>query len=649
MLDPTEFIMAGLERSRSLRTRQAARRLVRSAVARGSGQTVKLKPADPFDLIRWLARSQSDPRKAVAELVQNSIDANARRVIIERRRLRRGPSLVIGDDGEGIVPELDRDDALRAIATNIGYSRKRGLTPRERHDQVIAGKYGIGLLGFWSVGHRMEIRSRARGSPAVALRLVEDQERAEIARVPVPIGAPDTFTEIVITELHESAMRALSGRRLCEYLAAELRGPILATGVEVEIFDHLARGTSQKRFSVVPRRFAGERLNLPDTIEIPDQSPVRVELYLVRGGEGTPAIQVSCAGTLVADDIVELRSLGFDGFPWVGAAVGGLIDFPGFNVPPSTRRGVIPDQAAAAFARAMEALAPAIESELGRFERERGEAASRQVMQELKRALRGLRDRLPQYELPRVPGSEDGRAVEAQGGPLELATEETEGAPDHAVEETADESLPLFPPGPLASVTIMPETCSIAPGEERRVTAVARDADGRRVTQGVRFAWLPPDGPAFSLTGGGARPAVRAAAEARSGMTALVRVVATQGDLSAEASATLAVSDSSRRDEGGFGIPEPELVDDPNGTWRSRFDGERWQVNAAHPDYAGTRAEARTRFRYLLACLTKEIVQRTHGGIGTEPVLESFIEILSHCERNLREPLSISQRPRENA
>jgi len=66
------------------------------------------------------------------------------------------------------------------------------------------------------------------------------------------------------------------------------------------------------------------------------------------------------------------------------------------------------------------------------------------------------------------------------------------------------------------------------------------------------------------------------------------------------------------------------------------------------PDYVGTRAEARTRFRYLLACLTKEIVQRTLGGIGTESVLESFIEILSHCERNVREPVSLSQRAREN-
>src|SRR3954451_10977821 len=108
--------------------------------------TLKLRPADPFDLIRWLARSKSDPRKAVAELVQNSLDANARRVAIERRRVRRAPALVIRDDGEGIVPELSREAALRAIATNIGHSRKRGLSPRERHDEIVAGSTASACL-----------------------------------------------------------------------------------------------------------------------------------------------------------------------------------------------------------------------------------------------------------------------------------------------------------------------------------------------------------------------------------------------------------------------------------------------------------------------------------------------------------------------
>ena len=43
----------------------------KEAADEAGGSRFHLQPADPFDLIRWLARTQSDPRKAVAELVQN--------------------------------------------------------------------------------------------------------------------------------------------------------------------------------------------------------------------------------------------------------------------------------------------------------------------------------------------------------------------------------------------------------------------------------------------------------------------------------------------------------------------------------------------------------------------------------------------------
>jgi hypothetical protein len=135
-------------------------------VPEAPARTLVLRPADPFDLIRWLARSQSNPRKAVAELVQNSIDAQARHVTVERRRLRGGPALVVRDDGEGVLPALGREEALRFIATNIGSSRKRNLSPEERRQLVITGRYGVGLLGFWSIGRWMEIRSRCGGSVA---------------------------------------------------------------------------------------------------------------------------------------------------------------------------------------------------------------------------------------------------------------------------------------------------------------------------------------------------------------------------------------------------------------------------------------------------------------------------------------------------
>jgi hypothetical protein len=621
-------------------------------------QSVRLKPADPFDLIRWLARSQSDPRKAVAELVQNSIDANARRVRLERRRVRRATALVVRDDGEGVLPELSREDALRTIASNIGCSRKRNLTPIERQAQVVAGKYGIGLLGFWAVGRMMDIRSRVAGSDVYVLRLREDEERAEIFRDGLAMDQESSFTEVVVTEVHEAATRVLSARRLAEYLAAELRGTLLQSGADVSVHDGLARGTAPKHFSVVPRRYTGERLPVPEVVEVPGFSPMRLELYLARGAE-RPAVELGCAGTLVADDVAALEALGFAHPPWVGRGLSGLIDFPDFNVPPGSRRGVAPDAAAEAFTSALLAFEAKVSVELDRLDRQRGTAANRQVMSDLRRAFSGLQARLPQYELPAVDG-EGGPQTRAAGSasgvlpvgsppPPEVSAEVSEGAVDAAEGATAQEDdgddvgsppgvLDLFPPGPLAAVTVTPAEVEIPIGRERRVHARATDAEGRKLDD-VTFEWASESAvvSVVSLARSGRRPALVVAATARAGTRELVVVTARQGDRVATAQVTVLVSvvdDATQHAQ--LGIPEPELLDEPTASWRSRFDGQRWQVNAAHEDFAALASEPRARVRYLLTLLAKEIVQRTHGGPGTDVALEGLVEILAHAERNLR-------------
>ena len=607
--------------------------------------SLKLRPADPFDLIRWLARSQSDPRKAVAELVQNSLDANARRVAIERRRVRRAPALVIRDDGEGIVPELSREAALRAIATNIGHSRKRGLSPRERHDEIIAGKYGIGLLGFWSIGHRMDIRSRVGGGEVWALRMVEDQERAELVRDRMAFETADTFTEVVISELHDSAQRLLTGRRLNDYLASELRGMLLATGAGLEIHDGLARGLAERTFTVVPRRFVGERLALPESASVQGYPPARIELYLTRG-EDRAAIEVSSAGTLVADDAAELRAEGLDRSPWTGRGLTGLIEFPAFQIPPGTRRGIVPDAASEAFARAMADYAPLVEAELARFERERQATTSRQMLADLRRALRGLRARLPQYELPKVeepaPPSEGTTPVAGSGAAPEGMPLAGDGNGGDAAKAAGDEDEvargeepSLFPPGPLALVRLVPSEIAVSPGRERRVQAVPLDLDGRRVSGKVGFSWSS-DNAAVAIVGEGPKPLVRVQPDARPGVRGAIFVVATHAEARAEASATVLVADRPELSADlASGVPEPELIDDPGARWRSRFDGQRWQVNASHGDYIALRGEARTRLRYLLALFAKEVALRAHGVPGSEEALESLVEILAHAERNL--------------
>jgi hypothetical protein len=583
-----------------------------------SAASLTLKPHDPFELIRWLARSQSDPRKAVAELVQNSIDARATRISVSRQRIRGRLCLVVRDDGDGVIPELGRDEALRYLAEHVGHSRKANLSPAERVRQV--GKYGVGLLGFWSVGRILELRTRVARSGLFALRLEEDSPDAQLLELPVPIDAADTYTEAVVVGVHDAALRALGGRRLSDYLAAELRGQILRSGVEIVVHDGVARGIAQKRFPVAPRRFSGEPLHLPEEVEVVGYPKLRVELYLARGSD-RPAIQVACAGTRVADDLAELAALGLAEAPWVGRDLVGIVDFEGFKVPPGTRRGVMPDAGARAFVEAMERLAPLVGAELDRLETERRAAIDRDVVRELRRALRGLRRRLPQYDMPRVDGG-------AEPGPAET------GEHDLDADAPPDVEAPLLPLGPLESVRIVPDPVEVPPGGERRARGIALDRDGRRLPD-AQWSWRVVTGAFLGVRGEGPRPAIVAPADARLGAEGEIEAVARLAGREATATATVVVSER-EDDSAGLGIPEPHLIDDPEGRWRSRMRGERWEVNAEHDDYRAVRGESRARVRYLLSLLAKELVLRTSGRAEVEPELESLVEILAHAERNLR-------------
>ena len=87
---------------------------------------------------------------------------------------------------------------------------------------------------------------------------------------------------------------------------------------------------------------------------------------------------------------------------------------------------------------------------------------------------------------------------------------------------------------------------------------------------------------------------------------------------------------------GGLGIPEPQLVDDPAGAWRSQFDGTTWRVNAGHEDYRALVSDPKSKLRYLLSLFAVELVQHTFGIPGSAAVLERVVELLAHAERNLR-------------
>ncbi len=590
---------------------------------------IELEPADPFELIRWLARSQPDPRKAVSELVQNSLDAGARKIRIERSGKGKTLTLSIRDNGEGVLPKMERRAALRHLASHIGHSHKLQLDPGERARRVVAGQYGVGLLGFWAIGGQMEILSRVGGGRVAVLRMIEDSPEGEVGTYPAPKGSPGTFTEVVISGVHESARRVLSGRRLSAYLAIELRGQLLRSGCTLNIHDRLARGENRD-IVVVPHRYTGEPLELPKKVKVRGHRPFTAELYVARGMDGA-AIELSCAGTRVAEDISDIDAFGLTGSPWRGADLTGIIDFPDFTVPPGTRRGVLPNKAALAFLEALGGLTPTILSELERLDTLHRAELDHRIVQDLRRALRGFDDRVRDLSLPSVAAADGDPAVgeAGPGVPVDGAAAKSNGAAAQ---------VPEGPVGPLASVSVVPAFIRVSPGTERKVRAVAKDAEGRRV-KNAEIEWRFPDGRSAKIyleAGSRGGAILRTREGARIGRKLPLMAVASLDDETVADIAAIEVVEEKHEVYARLGIPEPVLVSAPGAVWRSRRHGFSWEINDAHPDYQRVADNSRRRLRYLIALLAKEIVITSTRRTDAEDVLEAMVQVIAHAEGNLR-------------
>ena len=121
----------------------------------------------------------------------------------------------------------------------------------------------------------------------------------------------------------------------------------------------------------------------------------------------------------------------------------------------------------------------------------------------------------------------------------------------------------------------------------------------------------------------------------------MISLVVSQGETTASALAVVRCVDVKKRGRLQDGIPKPVLIDAPGATWRSRMEGDVWQVNAGHEDYLALE-DGRARLRYLVALLGKEIVQRTYAQPGAGDLLEHLVAswrtpsaTCGPCERNV--------------
>lgn len=213
----------------------------------------RLKIGDDWNAIRIIALSQGNPLKAIAEFVENSIDAHAKSVTITRGREHGAHYLAVKDDGDGVPRDAEGLPDFIYVATHICDSIKRHLKA-EGNGAGVQGEFGIGLLSFWTVGETLTMSSTGADNRAYQMVMSKGEPRYTVG--PRRTLFAERGTELKVSPLLEG-IRSLSGEKIQWYLASELRDRVRDSGVRVTVIDKVAR----KQYEVEPRQFEGRLLH----------------------------------------------------------------------------------------------------------------------------------------------------------------------------------------------------------------------------------------------------------------------------------------------------------------------------------------------------------------------------------------------------
>ncbi len=608
----------------------------------------KLRIGDDWNAITIIALSQSNPLKAVAEFVENSIDAGATCIDITRGREKGQAYLRIKDNGSGIPKNDEGIPNFKYVATHICDSIKRQLKSAGSGEGM-QGEFGIGLLSFWTVGETLLMRSVAENGKPYEMSMAKGDQSYSIT--PSRSLFDERGTELTIKPLLKSLQ--LSGEKMQWYLASELRDRIKQSGVDITVHDR----TSRKQFKVEPRQFDGRLLH-----GFPDDDNVYLELYLSEPKSGNQ-VGLYRTGTRVLPSITDLDR--FAHAPWTSQYLQGIIDAPQLNLTPGTRLGVIYDEKLKALEEALKPIEGILEKEIAAQQQAEEEQASQHILKTLNKAFREALITLPaeEYDWFELQHSKPHRqksneSLNDDDIPLtadesgDVVGEGNDSSPPDGINHSPNDKAAEKPQkelfeyiGPLASVRISPASSVVRVTESRNFQALARDMKRRQVDREVLYQWRIIEGDG-TLDNTETELATFTAGD-EPGLVK-IGITATEGALVFEHEALITVTstlidDSSRTSskDGNKqqGLPAYSFRRAAGELWRSEFNTEQNLViiNSGHRDFVfASKSSKALKLRYICRLYAKELVIKNFPGARPEQLLERMIEITLYAEENLR-------------
>ncbi len=589
--------------------------------------TGKLKIGNNWNAITIIALSQNNPLKAIAEFVENSIDAGAKNITIIRGKHKGETYLKIVDDGEGI-------DDFKYVATHIGDSIKRKL--KKNGLKGIQGEFGIGLLSFWTVGEELSITSTGKSGSTMRLKMIKNNPGYDLKEVR-SLFSP-TGTELLITPLLPG-IRQLSGEKIQNYLASELRDRISRTGVFIKILDR----TSRKELVVEPRQFKGRLIHDLPEIKSP-LGDIYVELYVAEPSAENK-IGLYKQGTRVIPAITQIEQ--FNSFPWNSPYLEGLVDISFLQLTPGTRDGIVYDDAFENFLFSIQPLGEKLSEIIEEQKKAEEEKASKNILHKITKALHEAFNHLPreEYSWLSVNKAKKSNIVKKEAGTGEHGQTEPVFVNEESSDKQRGDQKEFFEiAGSLYSAVIVPASAVIRVGETKRLKVKAMDRKKLQIDSGYSVIWYVDEGEGeitdpekeFIEFKAGDEPGI-----------VILKVIVKQDERECAAESIITVTDellkgsgSEPGDGGGSrkGLPGYTFQRAPGELWRSRFDSQRSiiVINNGHADFIFASKSKLRKLRYISKLFTKELVLYNFPEASKEELLERVVELQLYSEENLR-------------